>query len=53
MKMEIEIENAIEIAKEEIMNPDNLTKQDIQDFRRRLNGLLNKLEEDARDGDED
>lgn len=50
--MNIEIDNAIEIAKEEIMNPDDLTKQDVRDFKKRLNGLLDKIEEDVRDEDE-
>ena len=47
------LDNAIEIAKEEVMNPDDLTKQDVKDFKKCLYGLLDKLEEDARDEDEE
>lgn len=46
------LDNAIEIAKEEIMNTDNPTKSDIRDFKNRLIPLLTKLEEDA-DEEED
>ncbi len=41
------LDNAIEIAKEEIMNEDNPTKSDIRDFKARLVPLLTKLEEEA------
>lgn len=48
------LDNAIEIAKEEVMNPDNPTKSDIRDFKNRLVPLLTKLEEDAdEESDED
>lgn len=50
------LDNAVEIAKEEIMNTDNPTKSDIRDFKNRLVPLLVKLEEDAeeeKDEDED
>lgn len=48
------LDNAIEIAKEELMNPDNPTKSDIRDFKNRLVPLLTKLEEDAdEESDED
>lgn len=47
------LDNAIEIAKEEIMNPEAPTKGDLEGFKKRMNGLLDKLIEDADDEDDD
>ncbi len=47
-----QLDNAIEIAREEIMNLENPTKSDIRDFKNRLVPLLVKLEEEA-DEEED
>lgn len=47
------LDNAVEIAKEEIMNTDNPTKSDIRDFKNRLVPLLVKLEEDADEEDDE
>jgi hypothetical protein len=48
-----EMKNAWDMCLEEVADLENITKQDIQSFKKRMNGLLDKLEEDAEDEDDE
>jgi uncharacterized protein YkvS len=47
------MKNAWDMCIEEVIDLDNITKGDIQSFKKRMNGLLDKLEEDAADEDDE
>lgn len=47
MVNETMLDNAHEIAKEELADIDNISKTDIAGYRKRLNGLLTQLEDEA------
>lgn len=48
------LDNAHQIANEELENPENITKKDLAGFRKRFNQLLDSLEKEAEDDvDED
>lgn len=37
------LDNAFEMAKEEIIEPENVTASDLDDFQKRFNALIEKL----------
>lgn len=47
MVNERHLKNALEIAIEEVQDLDNISAQDFDDFRERLNGLLDKLKDEC------
>lgn len=47
MVNEQHLKNALEIAIEEVQDLDNISAQDFDDFRKRLNGLLDQLKDEC------
>jgi len=47
------MKNAWDMCFEEVLDPENISKGDIQSFKKRMNQLLTQLEEEAPDEDEE
>lgn len=48
-----QLKNVFEIAEEEITTPDDISKEDLEDFQTRVNGLLDTLKDECEGEEED